>query len=111
MGITNEEQQIKAEIEAQLFLKNHNIDYYERATVDAVVLIMEQYEARLKEDLVAMLTDIQLEIEEIEMSNNVPFGFEPVNKFYEGISASSKLIQQKIDKLKENNEPKERKND
>lgn len=59
------------------------------------------YEARLKADMLAMLTDIQLEIEEIEMNNNVPFGFEPVNKFYEGVSASSKVIQQKIDALKE----------
>lgn len=51
--------------------------------------------------MVAMLTEIQLEIEELEMGNNVPFGFEPVNKFYEGVSASSKVIQQKIDVLKE----------
>lgn len=61
----------------------------------------EQYEARLKADLAAMLTDIQLEIEEIEI--DCPFGFEPVSKtsaFYEGVSASSKVIQQKINALK-----------
>ena len=85
MGITNEEQQIKAEIEAQLFLKNHNIDYYERATVDAVVLIMEQYEARLKADMVAMLTEILLEIEEC------------------GVEDSHWIIKEKINKLKEEN--------
>lgn len=49
---------------------------------------------------VAMLTELKTEIEEIKMGNNVPFGFEPVNKFYEGVSASSKVVQQKIDKLK-----------
>ena len=62
----------------------------------------DQYEARLKADMVAMLTEIQLEIEEIEI--DVPFGFEPVSKtsaFYEGVSASSRLIQQKINLLKE----------
>lgn len=53
-----------------------------------------------KDDIVTMLTELKTEIEEIEMGNNVPFGFEPVNKFYEGISASSRVIQQKIDKLK-----------
>ena len=53
---------------------------------------------------VAMLTELKTEIEEIKMGNNVPFGFEPVNKFYEGVSVSSKVVQQKIDKLKENND-------
>ena len=71
-------------------------------TVEAIP--KDEYEARLKADLVAMLTEIQLEIEEIKMGNNVPFGFEPVNKFYEGVSASSKVVQQKIEQLKENNE-------
>ena len=56
----------------------------------------DQYKA----DLVAILTELKQEIEKTEMDNNYPFGFEPVNKFYEGISASSKIIQQKINKLK-----------
>lgn len=60
------------------------------------------YENRLKADLKAILVELQLEIEEIEMGNNVPLGFEPVNKFYEGVSASSKIIQQKIRELEEN---------
>jgi hypothetical protein len=63
----------------------------------------KDYEDRLKADMVAMLTEIQLEIEEIEIGNNVPFGFEPVSKtsaFYDGVSASSKVVQQKIDSLK-----------
>jgi hypothetical protein len=53
--------------------------------------------------MVAMLTEIQTEVEEIEMGDNVAFGFKPVNKFYEGVSASSKVIQQKIDALKGEN--------
>ena len=60
------------------------------------------YEARLKADLKAILVELQLEIEEIEI--DVPFGFEPVSKtaaFYEGVSASSKVVQQKINALKE----------
>lgn len=55
-----------------------------------------------KADMVDMLTEIETEIEEIEI--DLPFGFEPVSKtaaFYEGVSASSGIIQQKIKLLKE----------
>ncbi len=64
--------------------------------------LQADYENRLKADLVAMLTELQLEIEEIKI--DLPFGFEPISKtaaFYEGVSASSGLIQQKINSLKE----------
>lgn len=67
-------------------------------------MLQADYENRLKADIVAILTEIQLEIEEIEIDNNVPFGFEPISKtsaFYDGVSASSKIIQQKINALKE----------
>ena len=60
----------------------------------------EQYEARLKADLEAILKELQLEIEETKI--DLPFGFEPINKteaFYEGISASTKIIQEKINAL------------
>jgi hypothetical protein len=69
-------------------------------TVEAIP--KADYENRLKADMVAMLTELQTEIEEIEIGNNVPFGFKHVNKFYEGVSASSKVIQEKIDSLKMN---------
>jgi len=59
-------------------------------------------ENSLKTDKVAMLAELKSEIEKIEMGNNVPFGFESVNKFYEGVSASSNVIQQKIDSLEGN---------
>lgn len=68
------------------------------------------YEARLKADMVAMLTDLQLDIEEIEIDNNVPSGFASVSKtsaFYEGVSASSKVIQEKINALKGGTDGKE----
>ena len=68
-------------------------------TVEAIP--KADYEARLKADLKAILVELQLEIEEIEI--DVPFGFEPVSKtsaFYDGVSASSKVIQQKINALK-----------
>ena len=64
--------------------------------------LQADYENRLKADLKAILVELQLEIEEIEI--DVPFGFEPVSKtaaFYEGVSASSKVVQQKINALKE----------
>jgi hypothetical protein len=70
----------------------------------------DQYEARLKADLEAILVELQLEIEEIKIDNNVPSGFEPVSKtsaFYEGVSASSKVIQQKINALKADQEGEE----
>ena len=71
-------------------------------TVEAIS--KADYKARLKADLVAILVELQLEIEEIEI--DVPFGFEPVSKteaFYEGVSASSRLIQEKINALKAEN--------
>ena len=77
-------------------------------TVEAIP--KADYEARLKADLKAILVELQLEIEEIKIDNNVPSGFEPVSKtsaFYEGVSASSKIIQQKINKLKGDQEGEE----
>jgi hypothetical protein len=48
------------------------------------------YKARLKADMVAMLTEIQLEIEELDTPSNS-----------DAYMTCSELIQQKIDKLKE----------
>lgn len=54
----------------------------------------DQYEARLKADLVAMLTEIQLEIEELK---NEPAWCQ---HFVKGVCRSSEVIQQKINALK-----------
>ena len=53
------------------------------------------YEARLKADLVAMLTEIQLEIEESENCGKA---------FHLGLQMASNIIQQKINGLKGENE-------
>ena len=56
-----------------------------------------------KVEKVAMLEELKTEIEGIEI--DCPNGFEPVSKtsaFYDGVSASSKVIQQKINKLRGN---------
>ena len=60
----------------------------------------DQYEARLKADMVAMLTDIQLEIEELK--NDPTF----CHHYKRGVNRSSDIIQQKIDELKEQKDEK-----
>lgn len=65
-------------------------------------VIMEQfkadYEARLKVDMVAMLTEIQLEIEEVKTQS----GFDEA---WDGaVKQCSEIIQQKINALKEKGE-------
>lgn len=59
------------------------------------------YENRLKADMVAMLTDIQLEIE--EKFNDIPFSYNHHQRteFYRDID---EVIQQKINSLKEDND-------
>ena len=63
-------------------------------TVEAIP--KDQYEQRLKADMVAMLTEIQLEIEELKN--------EPAccHHYKRGVNRSSDIIQQKIDDLKDN---------
>lgn len=62
-------------------------------TVEAIP--KDQYEARLKADLAAMLTDLQLEIEESENCGKA---------FHLGLQMASNIIQQKINGLKGENE-------
>jgi hypothetical protein len=56
----------------------------------------DQYENRLKADMVAMLIDIQLEIEEHTMTSGVT----NQDTWNECIACCSRVIQQKIDALK-----------
>ena len=56
------------------------------------------YENCLKADMVAMLTDIQLEIEELDLKDSVPDYQKGAEETREYIS---ELLQQKIDALKE----------
>lgn len=72
----------------------------EALTVEAIP--KDQYEARLKADMVAMLTEIRLEIEELDSragydGNGMPtFSTDYIRK-----KKVNELIQQKIDRLKE----------
>ena len=61
------------------------------------------YETRLKADMVAMLTEIQLELDEMKITKVRSAGFAPYSKdpFRRGVNCSKDIIQQKIDKLKE----------
>jgi hypothetical protein len=63
-------------------------------TVEAIP--KDQYENRLKADMVAMLTDIQLEIEEHTMTSGVT----NQDTWNECIACCSRVIQQKIDALR-----------
>lgn len=60
----------------------------------------DQYEARLKADMVAMLTEIQLEIEEHKMTSGVT----NQGTWNECIACCSIVIQQKINSLKAESE-------
>lgn len=70
----------------------------EAPTVEAIP--KDQYEARLKADMVNMLTEIQLEIDEIPINadNSEPFKLGQASAY----DKCENLIQQKINKLKEN---------
>jgi iron-sulfur cluster repair protein YtfE (RIC family) len=58
-------------------------------------MLQADYENRLKADLVAMLTELQLEIEELEPLASDNVGFDMC------VSMSSDIIQQKINALRE----------
>lgn len=59
-------------------------------------------ENRLKADLVAMLTEIQLELDEMKITKVRSAGFAPYSKdpFRRGVNCSKEIIQQKINSLK-----------
>lgn len=65
-------------------------------------ILKDQYEARLKADMVAILTELQLEIEELYPNPEL-------NTYYRAVDDCSNLIQQKIDALKAESEPQESK--
>ena len=65
-------------------------DIEDAPTVEAIP--KADYENRLKADMVAMLTEIQLEIEESENCGKA---------FHLGLQMASNIIQQKINSLKE----------
>lgn len=72
----------------------------EEQTMRKYQLLQDNYEARLKSDMVAMLTDIQLEIEEHKMTSGVT----NQGTWNECIACCSRLIQEKINALKAESE-------
>ena len=68
------------------------------------LLLYKEYDKRLKTDMVAMLTEIQLEIHELEnpypheKDNLLPLASH--NAFYEAKSEIEDLVEEKIDALK-----------
>lgn len=60
----------------------------------ALTMMKADYNARLKASMVAMLTELQLEIEELEPLASDSIGFDMC------VSMSSDIIQQKINALK-----------
>ena len=61
------------------------------------------YEARLRADLVAMLTEIQLEIEELYPKARKTYR-DGLTSYCEGVDDSREVIQQKINELKAESE-------
>lgn len=80
-------------------------------TVEAIP--KADYEARLKADMVAILTDIQLEIEELNMHGSIQLQSyrQRTGRYRQGFeraqNLSTKIIQQKINSLKAESEDKE----
>jgi len=78
------------------------IKKYEEQTIEAIP--KDQYEARLKADMLAMLTEIQTEIEEYDVIGNHSTGSYDADlyngAYSDGMARASSIIQQKIDKLR-----------
>lgn len=64
---------------------------------DDIDFLKNQYEARLKTNMMAMLIDLQLEINKAETHR---YDDQIDKAFNQGLHRSSEIIQQKIDKLK-----------
>ena len=69
-----------------------NIEYFvrEKGTVEAIP--KSDYKNRLKADLAAILTEIQLELEEVYKNVNNPYHYGPLD--------AHRIIQESIDALK-----------
>lgn len=68
-----------------------------KAWVDAYDSFKKEYENRLKADMLAMLTDLQLEIEDLYPEHQCTG---ELTGFADAIETITPIIQQKIDKLK-----------
>ena len=84
----------KADYEARLKKNNELVNGLEELRT-MINKFAESYETRLKADMVGILTEIQLEIEELEPLASDSVGFDMC------VLMSSDIIQQKINLLKE----------
>ena len=75
----------------------------QNAWVEAYDSFKRDYETRLKADMVAMLTDLQLEIDDLWETT---WAHDYRGGFKDGCIESNNIIQQKIDKLKAESEEK-----
>ena len=88
MGMTIDEKNKFIEESKEHFKEWHDMNYIPKA----------DYENRLKADLEAMLTEIQLEIEELDLKDSVSNYQKGAEETREYIT---NMIEEKIDKLKE----------
>ena len=91
-------EKVKKDREHEIYLHSwtadmvlERLDSWYAPTVDAIQ--KDDYEARLKADMVAMLKEIQLEIDELEPNYEC-------NTYYAAISDCDNLLQQKINALR-----------
>ena len=98
MGMTIDKAINHGQEQLEIFGGEHR-DFIETAidTMRKYQQLQADYENRLKADMVAMLTEIQLEIEEHTMTSGVT----NQSTWNECIACCSRVIQQKIDALKE----------
>lgn len=69
--------------------------------LEDVAIPKAEYKARLKADMVAMLEELKAEIEELYPKARKTYR-DGLTSYCEGVDDSREIIQQKIDKLKEN---------
>lgn len=79
--------------------EDKSVDVDDIPTIEAIP--KDQYEARLKADMVAMLTDIQLEIEncEIPREKHTNYISREDDSWNEGLIKAQHIIQEKINAL------------
>lgn len=102
--------------EFEEYAKAHDCVVFTRQQYEHVVDIVNMYEllqldylCRLQADMVAMLTEIQLELDEMKITKVRSAGFAPYSKdpFRRGVNCSKEIIQQRINSLKAEVEPQE----
>ena len=90
----------KDQFEEQIKTNNRLVTDNKQLRADIVMMRLD-YEAKLKADMMAMLTELQAEIEEVPKYRMTHNGICVYREAEEYISDINKVIQQKIDNLEE----------